>query len=168
LSIVLHKEQGKKFPHTVWNMIVHCHFHNSSPLFPVLRQTNWVHALLSCFSKIILLLSSHVCLCLPSGSVKFFSQTSSSISLLCHACHMPFLYPSHWFELHSNIWQVVQTRKLVIMQFSPACILFYFCLSPRYILQHQILKTLSLCSFPNVTDQFFFGGGKRKFEVLLL
>jgi len=123
--------------------MVHCHFCKSPPLFPILRQTSGVHALPSCFCKIILLLSSHVCLGLPSGSFKFFSQTCSSISLLCHACHMPFLYPSHWFELHSNIWQVAQTRKLVIIQFSPACIFFFFCLSLRYILQLQILKTIS-------------------------
>jgi hypothetical protein len=150
LSRVLHKEQVKKFPRTIWNMIFHCHFYKSLPLFPILRQTNGP----SCFCKVILLLSSHVCLGLPIGFFKFFSQTCSSMSLLCYACHMP-LYP-HWFELHSNIWQVVQTRKLVIMQFSPACIFLFFCLSLRCILQHQILKTLSLCSFSDVTDQFFF------------
>jgi hypothetical protein len=54
------------------------------------------------------------------------------------------------------------------MQFSPACTLFFFCLSPRYILQHQILKTFSLHSFPNVTDQFLFKKKTGQFEVLLL
>jgi hypothetical protein len=49
------------------NLKVHYHVHKSPPRFLILNQTNLVHSTQSYFSKIHLVLSSHLRLGLPSG-----------------------------------------------------------------------------------------------------
>jgi hypothetical protein len=57
----------QEFPNILWNPKFHYHVHKTAPLVPILRQTKPVHATLSYFFKIILILSYHLRLVLPSG-----------------------------------------------------------------------------------------------------
>jgi hypothetical protein len=43
---------SQEIPRMVWNPKVHCHVHNSPPLFPILRSTNTVHTLTYHFRKL--------------------------------------------------------------------------------------------------------------------
>jgi hypothetical protein len=67
----------------------------------------------------ILILSSHLCLGVPSGFFWLSHQNTICIPLsLPHACYMPC--PSHpWFN-PNYIWRRVQVVKFLIVHFSPA------------------------------------------------
>jgi hypothetical protein len=56
----------EEFPKILWNPKVHYHVQKSPPLVPILNQINPVHTTPS-YLRSILILSTHLCLCLPSG-----------------------------------------------------------------------------------------------------
>jgi len=58
---------SQKIPHISWNLKVHYRIHKCPPPIPIVSQLDPVHTPTSHFLKIILLLlSSHLCLGLPS------------------------------------------------------------------------------------------------------
>jgi hypothetical protein len=61
--------------------------------------------------------------------------------------------PPHppWFNHPNNIRLRIQAVKFIIIQFSPWSIFLPF--RSKYLPQHSVLKTLSLCSSPKVRDQ---------------
>jgi len=62
---------SQEFPHILWIPKVHYRVYNSPPPDPILSQINPVHASHPTTWRYILILSSHLCLDLPSG---FFSS----------------------------------------------------------------------------------------------
>jgi len=73
----------KKIPHISWNLKVH----RCPPPIPILSQLNPVHTPTSHFLKIILILSSHLCLGLPS---RLFASGFPTKTL-----YIPVLSPIH-------------------------------------------------------------------------
>jgi hypothetical protein len=102
----------------------------------------------------ILILSTHLGFCLPTGLFPsdISIQYLISIPLLPHSCYM--LCPHHPSGLdHSNyIWRRVQVMKLLIMQFFATP----YHLTPlrfKYSIQHMFSNTLSVCFSLNVRYQ---------------
>jgi len=77
----------------LWNRKVHYYIHNCPPPVPILSQLDSVHTHTSCNS--ILILSSHLCLGLPSGPFPsgFTTEILYTPLLFPHTCYMP--HPSH-------------------------------------------------------------------------
>ena len=102
----------KKFPLILWNPKVQYRIHKCPPPVPILSQLNPVHTPTSWRSTLIL--SSHLCLGLPSCP---FHQVSppKPCSCLSHMHHMP--HPSHssWFYHLHNIGWAAQIIKFLIM-----------------------------------------------------
>jgi hypothetical protein len=71
------RSSTQEFLNTLWSPKVHYHVHKSHPLVPVHNKMNPVHDMRSYFLSYILILSSHLCLCLPIGS--FVSGSPSKI-----------------------------------------------------------------------------------------
>jgi hypothetical protein len=90
---------SQDIPHLLWNPNVHYHVNKSQSLIPILRKVNVVYAHTPYFFKIILILSSHLRLGLPSGSFFRFSDSDFlCVSHLFHAC-----YISPFFDLVTRI-----------------------------------------------------------------
>jgi hypothetical protein len=93
----------------------------------------------SCFLRFILILSSHLCLSVPSDLFPWGFLTKILYFLsLPHVLHVHSMYPP-WFDHTNNILWSVEVTKLLIMQSSPAsCHL----LPPRswYSPQQPVLK----------------------------
>jgi hypothetical protein len=108
----------QEFPNILWNPKLHYRVHKSPPLVPTLSQVSSVHTTASYLSKIYLILSSHLRLCLPSGifSSGFPSKILYALSFL-HPCYM--LCPSHppWLHHSNYTWWRVQAMKLLIIPF---------------------------------------------------
>jgi hypothetical protein len=66
---------------------------------------------------------------------------------------VPHVHPisSHWFNHPNNIRWRIQAVKFIIIQFSSRSVFLPF--RSKYLPQHCVLKTLSLCSFLKVRDQ---------------
>jgi hypothetical protein len=108
----------QEFRNILWIPNVHYHVHKGPPLVPT-----WVRSIQSIpphpiSVRSILILSSHLRLGLPSGSLSFWHshQNRICIPLVPYACYMPC--PSHPPCLdRSNSWRRVYFMKLLIMQF---------------------------------------------------
>jgi hypothetical protein len=76
---------SKEILRSLWNPDVHYYIHKSPPTVPILSQLNLVHDLHPTSWRSILILSSHLCLVLPSGrlpsglSTKILTDTSAGI-----------------------------------------------------------------------------------------
>jgi hypothetical protein len=57
---------SQEFPLILWDTEVHCRIHNSPPVV-ILCEIKLVHATMSHSFNISLILTSHLCLGLPSG-----------------------------------------------------------------------------------------------------
>jgi hypothetical protein len=97
---------------------VHHWIHKTSPLVPILSQTNPAQLSHSISSRSILILSTHLRFGLPSGLFVSGFHTNnlhaSIFSLVLHA------RPSHppWFYNSDFTWRRVRVMKLLVMQLS--------------------------------------------------
>jgi len=96
---------SQEIPLILWNLKVQYRIHNSHPPVPTLSQSNPLRASTSNFRKIRLILSSPLCLVLPSGLSPSRLPTKSLYALLSlNTCH--FLRPSQSsrFDQPNDIW----------------------------------------------------------------
>jgi hypothetical protein len=111
----------------------------SSPYLPI---PSWGSVLIS---------SSHLCLCLPSGLFppRCPHQNPVFTSPLHHACHMP--HPSHSSLFLSPVEYLVSSTE----HEAPRYVVFSTPLlsRPNILLSTLFSNTLSLCSALSVTDQ---------------
>jgi hypothetical protein len=103
----------QEFPDILWNPKVHYRVHNTPPLVPTLSQINPVDTNRS-YLRSILILSSHLCLSIPSGPFPSGSPTKILYAFLVspHSYYMP--RPSHppWLNNSNYTWRTVQVMKL--------------------------------------------------------
>jgi len=97
-------EASQHIPHILWNQKVHYHIHKGPPTPP-----NWTSSIQSIPPhptswRSILILSSHLCLCLPSGlSLRFPHQNLEYASPLLYTSYMPRPLHSSQFYHPKNI-----------------------------------------------------------------
>jgi hypothetical protein len=103
-----------EIPTFLWNPKFYYHVHKNPPLIPILSQMNPVHTNPTYFSKIILIISSHLRLVLPSGAFPSGFSTKTLYAFL-HAPPISFSLTYHC----NYTWRRVQVMKLLIMQLSP-------------------------------------------------
>ena len=72
----------------LWNPKVHHRIHKSTTPFPILSQINSVYAPHPTSQRSILILSSHLRLCLPGGLLPSGFLTKALYTPLTHTCHM--------------------------------------------------------------------------------
>ena len=109
-------------PRILWNPKVHYHIRKCPPPVPVLSHINPVHALTSHFLMIILIISSHLRLSLPSDLFPSGFPTQTLCPPLLASLRAT--YPAHLnlffrYDHPNNIGWGVQIIKLLIMLFSP-------------------------------------------------
>jgi len=111
------RSASQESPRLLWKVKVHYRVHKNPSLDLNWNQINTVHTIIPRITS-ILILSSHLCLGLPSGSSLqaswlHFCRHFSHFSCVLHA-----LINLTLFEHHNNVWQGVLIMKLLIMQFS--------------------------------------------------
>jgi hypothetical protein len=143
-------------PRILWNPKVRYRIHNRPPHVPVLSQINLVHAPHHASWESILILSSDLRLCLPSGLFPLGLPHQNPICAcpVLHTCHMTHPSYSFLFDHANNIWWAVQTTKPLVMYFSPLpCYLVR--LRPKYFLSTNFWNILSLRCPLSVRDQCY-------------
>ena len=133
--------ESREITHVVWNPKVHYHVYKCQPPFPILSQTNPVHALTSHLLKIhhIIILPSMPGSSKWSLSLRFPHLNPVYTSSLPYICYIPCPSHSSRFDHPNNIWWAVHIIKLFAVWLSPLpCYLIP--LRPKYSPQHTILK----------------------------
>jgi hypothetical protein len=83
----------QQIPRPVWDLKAHYRVHNSPPLVPILSHMHPVHTFPPYFPKIHFLLSSHLCLGLPSWI--FPPSFPTNIFYAVSICPMRATWPAH-------------------------------------------------------------------------
>ena len=105
-------EASQHIPHILWNQKVHYHIHKGPPTLP-----NWTSSIQSIPPhptswRSILILSSHLCLCLPSGlSLTFPHQNLEYAS--------PVPVPSQLNPVHAPTSQFLKIHLNIILPSTP-------------------------------------------------
>ena len=123
------------------------------PPVPTLNQYNPVHDPHPFSGRFILLLSSHLHLCLPSGLLPSgFHQNNVYTSALPHTCYMPHLY--HFYRMMN---QIIFSQQYWTLSFSLCSFIHSPVTSPRlgpiFSLIPYSQTNLSLRSSLIVSDQ---------------
>ena len=119
------RSTSRESPHILRSPKVHYRVHNRPPFVPILNQINAVETLTSL--KSISILSSHLCLGLPSGSFTFFYQT-------LYALFFPPTRAPRPLPLTISGEQYKSSRRI-------------------YLPQHPIFRNFGSVFFLNVRDQ---------------
>jgi hypothetical protein len=84
---------SRQFPSILWYQKVHYRIHKSSPPVSTPSQTNLFHTTQSYFQKIMLMLSTHLCLGLPSGLFPSSFPINNLYAVLF--CPIRATFPAH-------------------------------------------------------------------------
>ena len=107
---------SQEIPCILWNLKVQYNLHKFPPPVPILSQLDPVHTPHPISWRCMLILSSHLCLGLPSGflPLRFPHQNPVNTSPLPHMRYIPQPSHSSRFYLPNNIGWGVQIIKLLI------------------------------------------------------
>ena len=112
--------------------LLHCSLRHT--MVPTLNQMNPTHTIPIYAFKIHLIISSHLCLSLPSHFFLSVLPTKALyIYFLSHVCYMPHLSHSPSFDLPNNTWQKQKNHEASLLATN--------------IPQHPVLKHPQ-CFFP--------------------
>jgi len=135
-------------PHILWNPKVHYGFYKFPPPVPFLSQINPVHAPHPTFWRPILILSSHLCLGLPSGLFPSGFHTKTLYTPLLTPMHAT--YPTHSILLYL-VPQIISGEEYRPLSSSLCSFLHYpvnsSLLRPNILLSTLFANILSLRSF---------------------
>ena len=105
----------------LWNPMVYYRVYKNPPRVPVWSRL--IQSVLSHFTdrRRILILSSHICIVLPSGifSPGFLAQNPICTSPLLHTRYMSCSSQASWFDHPNDIWWEVQSIKLLVTYSCP-------------------------------------------------
>jgi hypothetical protein len=129
----------------LWNPKVHYHIHKSLPL-------SWARSIQSTpphsiSPRSILILSTHLHRCLPSGLFPCSFPTNN-----LYSCYMPHTSDPPRLDYFNYTWQRIQITKLLVMQFSPPTHHF-IPLRSKYPPQHPVPKHPQSMFSLNVRDR---------------
>ena len=144
----------KKFLHILWNPKVHYRIHKCPPSVPILSQLDPVHTPHPNFWRSILILSSHLCVGLPSAPFPSGFPTKTLYTTLLSPIHATF--PAHLILLHF-ITRTIFGEQYISLS-SSLCSFLHSpvtssLLGPNILLNALFSNTQSQRSSLNVSDQ---------------
>ena len=137
---------SQEIPRISWNPKVHYRIHKCPLPVPILSQLDPVHTPTSYFWRSILILPSHLSLCLPSGLLPSVSPPIlhirlSSLPFALHAPHISF------FSIkHKNNFQLILLPETKSFHIRLVCCFFTYCQSFPNFCNHQIVISIKVSS----------------------